>query len=123
MIKDEDKWINELAKELAGVLKGMMKDRGIIALDEVWGGWNRARGVGTFSLIFLYSVNRTLFLIFTFHSASATDHSPPCTSSFTELHLSTNTQTDIRQIRIISLTYTSLYTTSILRSFGFPFNE
>ncbi|XP_006464145.1 hypothetical protein AGABI2DRAFT_209196 [Agaricus bisporus var. bisporus H97] len=45
MIKDEDKWVNELAKELAGVLKGMMKDRGIIALDEVWGGWNRARGV------------------------------------------------------------------------------
>ncbi|KXN85937.1 Vacuolar protein-sorting-associated protein 36 [Leucoagaricus sp. SymC.cos] len=45
MINDEDKWINELARELAGVLKGMMRDRGIVALDEVWGGWNRARGV------------------------------------------------------------------------------
>lgn len=48
MIKDENKWINELARELGEVLRGMMRDRGIIALDEVWGGWNRARGVGTF---------------------------------------------------------------------------
>jgi dienelactone hydrolase len=23
----------------------MIKKRGVIALDEVWGGWNRARGV------------------------------------------------------------------------------
>ena len=62
MMKDERKWFDELARELARVLQGppnlssnngdtvtggMMKDRGIIALDEVWGGWNRARGVGT----------------------------------------------------------------------------
>ena len=58
MISDERKWIEELARELAGVLQGnsarsklgnvgMMKKRGIVALDEVWGGWNRARGVGT----------------------------------------------------------------------------
>lgn len=50
MMKDERKWIEQLARELAGILqgseKGMMKERGIIALDEVWGGWNRARGVG-----------------------------------------------------------------------------
>ena len=61
MMKDERKWFDELARELARVLQGppnlssnngdtvtggMMKDRGIIALDEVWGGWNRARGVG-----------------------------------------------------------------------------
>jgi len=46
MITDEKKWVNELARELAEVLGGMMRDRGIIALDEVWGGWNRARGVG-----------------------------------------------------------------------------
>uniref|UniRef100_A0A8H7XLD4 Vacuolar protein-sorting-associated protein 36 n=1 Tax=Psilocybe cubensis TaxID=181762 RepID=A0A8H7XLD4_PSICU len=55
MMKDERRWIDELARELARVLqgsssstdqaRGMMKDRGIIALDEVWGGWNRARGV------------------------------------------------------------------------------
>ena len=54
MVRDERKWFEELAKELAGVLEGagakggegMMRKRGIIALDEVWGGWNRARGVG-----------------------------------------------------------------------------
>lgn len=52
MMKDERRWIEELARELGHVLQGskegggMMKDRGIIALDEVWGGWNRARGVG-----------------------------------------------------------------------------
>lgn len=55
MIRDERKWVEELAKELAGVLQGqggkndsgaMMKKRGIVGLDEVWGGWNRARGVG-----------------------------------------------------------------------------
>jgi len=58
MIKDERKWIEELARELANVLQGseraymygttsggIMKERGIVALDEVWGGWNRARGV------------------------------------------------------------------------------
>ncbi|KAF8630077.1 hypothetical protein AX17_005475 [Amanita inopinata Kibby_2008] len=54
MMKDERRWIEELARELAGVLQGgpgqegkagIMKDRGIVALDEVWGGWNRARGV------------------------------------------------------------------------------
>jgi ESCRT-II complex subunit VPS36 len=36
--KDEDKWVNELAQELASILQGMMKERGIVALDEVWGG-------------------------------------------------------------------------------------
>lgn len=55
MMKDERKWFEELARELAGVLqgtpKGIMKERGIIALDEVWGSWNRARGVGTSSYL------------------------------------------------------------------------
>lgn len=51
MMKDERRWFEELARELAGVLQGttragIMKERGIIALDEVWGSWNRARGVG-----------------------------------------------------------------------------
>lgn len=54
MIKDERRWFEELARELASVLQGsgtsqgegIMKKRGIIGLDEVWGGWNRARGVG-----------------------------------------------------------------------------
>lgn len=60
MIKDERKWVEELARELAGVLQGssdrdgggIMRDRGIIALDEVWGSWNRARGVGALSRFF-----------------------------------------------------------------------
>jgi len=61
MMRDERRWTDELARELARVLQGsgneehgrggsegggMMKERGIIALDEVWGGWNRARGIG-----------------------------------------------------------------------------
>ncbi|KAH9837869.1 EAP30/Vps36 family-domain-containing protein [Rhodofomes roseus] len=54
MIRDERRWIEELARELAGVLQGgggkekregIMRQRGIVGLDEVWGGWNRARGV------------------------------------------------------------------------------
>ncbi|CDO68073.1 hypothetical protein BN946_scf184788.g4 [Trametes cinnabarina] len=51
MVRDEHKWMEELARELAGVLEGtgksegMMRKRGIVGLDEVWGGWNRARGV------------------------------------------------------------------------------
>ncbi|KAI0684553.1 EAP30/Vps36 family-domain-containing protein [Cytidiella melzeri] len=56
MIKDERRWAEELARELAGVLEGhggkggfgnggMMKKRGVVGMDEIWGGWNRARGV------------------------------------------------------------------------------
>ncbi|KAI9511222.1 EAP30/Vps36 family-domain-containing protein [Russula earlei] len=53
MARDEKEWYDQLARELAAVLqgtggktgRGMMGDRGIIPLDEVWGGWNRARGV------------------------------------------------------------------------------
>jgi ESCRT-II complex subunit VPS36 len=54
MVKDDDEYHEELAKELAGVLtarntkgRGLMgSGEGIIGLDEVWGGWNRARGIG-----------------------------------------------------------------------------
>ena len=54
MARDEKRWYEQLAGELAAVLQGsggknsagMMGERGIIPLDEVWGGWNRARGVG-----------------------------------------------------------------------------
>ncbi|KAI0830056.1 EAP30/Vps36 family-domain-containing protein [Trametes gibbosa] len=54
MVRDEHNWYDELARELASVLEGsgakaggegMMRKRGIVGLDEVWGGWNRARGV------------------------------------------------------------------------------
>ena len=62
MIQDEKTWMEELARELARVLQGswddgpehkaggIMKERGVIGLDEVWGGWNRARGVGEFEI-------------------------------------------------------------------------
>ncbi|KAJ2913201.1 hypothetical protein MD484_g7215, partial [Candolleomyces efflorescens] len=49
--KDEQKWYEELARELGRVLQGSPKGlmsarrRGIVALDEVWGGWNRVRGI------------------------------------------------------------------------------
>ena len=52
MIKDEKKWEEQLVRELADVVqggggsgKGILRGRGIIGLDEVWGGWNRARGI------------------------------------------------------------------------------
>jgi ESCRT-II complex subunit VPS36 len=58
MVRDEKKWVEDLGRELGKVLqgstsasssgkdaKGLMSERGIIALDEAWGGWNRARGM------------------------------------------------------------------------------
>ncbi|KAG9125872.1 hypothetical protein FRC07_005812 [Ceratobasidium sp. 392] len=60
MVADERAYHTELAKELGGLLlgggpkgkskaveqQGIMEDsRGIVGLDEVWGAWNRARGV------------------------------------------------------------------------------
>lgn len=56
MVKDDKEYNEELAKELIGVLLGsnsrtglLAAHNGIIGLDEVWCGWNRARGVGTSS--------------------------------------------------------------------------
>ena len=66
MSSDERKYLEQLAIELAGVLEGgsdvprsenekqkvgIMRKRGIVGLDEVWGGWNRARGVGQYTLM------------------------------------------------------------------------
>lgn len=53
MVKNEREWFEQLAKELGSILvqsdrEGLMHDRGIVGLDEIWGGWNRARGVGTY---------------------------------------------------------------------------
>lgn len=54
----DEKWLSDLAKELGKILTGtgesrtgqardgIMHNRGMIALDEVWGAWNRIRGVG-----------------------------------------------------------------------------
>ena len=68
MARDEKRWFEQLARELAAVLQGsggkngagMMEDRGIIPLDEVWGGWNRARGVGEATCIFAHAPSRVL---------------------------------------------------------------
>jgi hypothetical protein len=68
MARDEKRWYEQLARELAAVLQGtggksgagMMGDRGIIPLDEVWGGWNRVRGVGEASYVLLYALRRVL---------------------------------------------------------------
>jgi ESCRT-II complex subunit VPS36 len=62
MTRDEKEWYEQLARELAAVLQGtggkngpgMMGNRGIIPLDEVWGGWNRVRGVGECFVVFLF---------------------------------------------------------------------
>lgn len=90
MVRDEDKWVTELAKELAGVLKGMMKERGIIALDEVWGGWNRARGVGTSDILILSHTNS--LTCDTVQPSSLHRHFSKSyhTSHCTHLHLSIN---------------------------------
>ncbi|EKM52830.1 uncharacterized protein PHACADRAFT_100277 [Phanerochaete carnosa HHB-10118-sp] len=97
MIQDERKWHEELARELAGVLQGtpgrgkaaaagMMRRRGIVALDEVWGGWNRARGVAlippaTFLLALPYLPQCTDPPIHTrtFSSSLSVLHTPPFT--------------------------------------------
>ncbi|KAH8114828.1 EAP30/Vps36 family-domain-containing protein [Phellopilus nigrolimitatus] len=63
MSKDERKYLEQLAVELASVLEegadanvqnrkekmGIMREKGIIGLDEIWGRWNRARGVSLVS--------------------------------------------------------------------------
>jgi ESCRT-II complex subunit VPS36 len=50
MVRDDQLYHEELAKELAVVLKRLMGDeegkRGLVSLDEIWCLWNRARGVG-----------------------------------------------------------------------------
>ncbi|KAH7912060.1 EAP30/Vps36 family-domain-containing protein [Hygrophoropsis aurantiaca] len=98
MIRDERRWIEELTKELAGVLQGsggnrtshrsmgIMKERGIVGLDEVWGGWNRARGVAlipptTFLQTLPHLANYTSPPIRsrTFKSGLSVLHTPPYT--------------------------------------------
>ncbi|KAJ7761081.1 EAP30/Vps36 family-domain-containing protein [Mycena metata] len=96
MMKDERRWMEQLARELAAVLqgssnsgrdtRGMMKDRGIIALDEVWGGWNRARGVALIPPATLLQVVPHLatcttptIRLRTFASGLSVLHTPPYT--------------------------------------------
>lgn len=96
MMKDERRWFEELAREFARVLQGstppkegsggMMRNRGMIALDEVWGGWNRARGVAlippsTFLQVIplLPSCTNPPIRLRTFPSGLNVLHTPPYT--------------------------------------------
>jgi len=93
MISDEQKWFDELARELAKVLQGsdkaLLRDRGIVALDEVWGGWNRARGVAlippaTFLQVLplLPQHSAPVLHTRTFPSGLRVLHTPPYSASF-----------------------------------------
>ncbi|KAJ7930562.1 vacuolar protein sorting-associated protein 36 [Mycena leptocephala] len=79
MMKDERRWMDQLARELAADTRGMMKERGIITLDEVWDGWNRARGVATLLQVIPYLVACTTPTIRmrTFPFRLSVLHTPP----------------------------------------------
>lgn len=72
MMKDENQYIEGLAKELAGILTGsgkagaggglMGEHNGIMGLDEVWCAWNRARGISLLPPSTLISVVPLLYL-------------------------------------------------------------
>lgn len=84
MMRDEREWTAQLARELAKVLQTIMKGRGVVALDEVWGGWNRARGVAlippsTFLQVIPHLPQFTIPTIQTrqLHSGLTVLHTPP----------------------------------------------
>ena len=82
----EEELVLELATVLQGSRKGassLMKDHGIIGLDEIWGAWMRSRGVCTF-ILFLQS--RTALIEF---SSFATDNSPAIIAIAKRIHGST----------------------------------
>ncbi|KAG8827397.1 hypothetical protein FRC19_003546 [Serendipita sp. 401] len=87
--KGDDTWLDGLVKELAIVLLGpngdggFMKNRGMVGLDEVWGAWNRARGVdllppSTFMQVLqlLPQHTRNQLLTRSFHSNLKVVHTP-----------------------------------------------
>lgn len=87
--KSEAEWLDDLARELTTVLLGvngdggLMKHRGMIALDEVWGAWNRARGVAlippaTFMQVLPILATQTQRRVLTraFHSNLKVVHTP-----------------------------------------------
>ncbi|KAF8507680.1 EAP30/Vps36 family-domain-containing protein [Hysterangium stoloniferum] len=97
MVKDEKEWIEQLARELGAVLtgtknEGLMRNRGIVGLDEIWGGWNRARGVALIPpetmllcLPHLPTVTNPPIRLRTFRSGLRVLHTPHYTlSSFTD---------------------------------------
>ncbi len=112
MVRDERKWFEELAKELAGVLEGsgakggegMMRKRGIIALDEVWGGWNRARGVGEHLANYAPPLSAScpgnnILTVSRVCSADPTGDIPPSAAPPAKLHASADPHANVRSIR------------------------
>jgi len=118
MIRDERKWIEELARELAGILQGspddipgqksvvgIMKDRGIVRLDEVWGGWNRARGVGKKNFFTLPKRGLNTF-VRSINSANyiSTGNPPP-----SGIHITAHPQQSV-QIRLVRPSHATIHT-------------
>ena len=72
MVQEEKKYHVELAKELGTLLSGtnaknksiMGRAEVMLGLDEVWGLWNRARGVGTCVCVRIKSHNANLMTLF-----------------------------------------------------------
>ena len=123
MIQDERTWMEELARELARVLQGsvdegpeqktggIMKERGIIGLDEVWGGWNRARGVGELDARMGIEGGRLTRPV----SAYPTINVFAGTALSANAYLPTNPQPSI-QIRLASVAYTAIYPCCVCRT-------
>lgn len=63
MLAKDQEYHRELARELEGMLSGVMGrgGRGVVGLDEVWCLWNRARGVCTFSVSLSLSFSLTRY--------------------------------------------------------------
>lgn len=115
MMKDERNWLESLTKELSKILQGsphlirdsenaraaLMDTRGIIALDEVWGGWNRARGVGKTSNIVLKTCLKDI------SSSHPSIDIPPSDLAPSKLHLSASPAPFLR-FRLTSFAHPSL---------------
>ncbi len=111
MSRDERKYMEQLAKELGSVLlgdrtenDGIMKSRGIIGLDEVWGGWNRARGVCK-----SFFDNSTYFVANVHRSLGVPRPDVASADIFTALHGSTHHLTNV-DIRVASFAYAAIPT-------------
>lgn len=126
MIRDERKWIEELARELAGVLQGspdniagqkfvgIMKERGVVGLDEVWGGWNRARGVGKET--FFFTLPKRGLNTFA-RSINSAIHISASTSPPSGIYVTAYPQQSV-QIRLIRPSHATVHTRFVYRAHG-----
>jgi EAP30/Vps36 family len=109
----EEKWLADLTKELAAVLTGssgnggLMKARGMIALDEVWGAWNRARGVGE-----CLCKKKVLHSLTSFTSSYTAFNLHASVALITTIHESTNPHTSL-PLQLESRTYSMVCTTCL----------